>query len=55
MLLREVLARSEAQLSDCACDGPCWSNHKGSIPNWATDLGKENAEVPGSIPGEPVA
>ena len=24
MLLREVLARSEA-LSDCACDGPCWS------------------------------
>ena len=27
----------------------------GSIPNWVTDLGKENAEVPGSIPGAPVA
>ena len=25
MLLREVLAHSEAQLSNCACDGPCWS------------------------------
>ena len=27
----------------------------GSIPNWATTLGKENAEVPGSIPGAPEA
>ena len=26
-----------------------------SIPNWFTDLGKEDAEVPGLIPGEPVA
>ena len=27
----------------------------GSIPNWATTFGKENAEVPDSIPGVPEA
>ena len=26
----------------------------GSISNWVTDLGKDNAEVPGSIPGAPL-
>ena len=25
----------------------------GSIPGWVTDLGKENAKAPGSIPGAP--
>ena len=27
----------------------------GSIPSWVTTFGKENAEVPGSIPGAPEA